>query len=110
MRWENWQRDLPPFKEPWGHDGYIVGLRYRREQGKVWHITSVKGGTIHDYIVDDGRFHSVLETHWTFIPSTIFVTDDAEASPATEEKAAILAAISRWETAGDEGTSATVDG
>ena len=97
MRWDNWQKDSPPYKVAWGTNGYISGFRYRRDTTIAWHITTVQAGTIRDYWVTDGRFRPILETHWTFTPSTVFVTDDADATLGTDERTAILAAISGWE-------------
>jgi len=103
MRLENWQGDTPPFQMFWGHDGYIIGFRYRREQAMAWHITTVQEVTIHDFFVIDGRFHFIHETRATFNPllPLIFETDDAEANPTPEEGTAVLAAIKQWEDAFD---------
>ena len=99
MQFENWQRDTPPCKVAWGKDGYIGGFRYRHGT-TAWHITTVQAGTIHDYLVADGRFREVLETHGRFVLfSMSFVTDDIEATPEAEERTAVLAAINEWEDA-----------
>jgi hypothetical protein len=106
---ENWQRDTPPFKVSWGHDGYIIGFRYRREQAMAWHITTVQQVTIHDFFVIDGRLHFIHETRATFsaLLPLIFETDDAEANPTTEERMAVLAAIKQWENAFDKKVTGT---
>jgi hypothetical protein len=99
MQWENWQRDTPPCKVFWARDGYIIGFRYHRDT-TAWHITTVQAGGINDYWVADGRFHRILETRCRFTDfSMLFVTDDVEATPESDERTAVLAAIREWEDA-----------
>ncbi len=68
----------------------VMGIQYQNELGELgWHIRSASTVT-HPYWVQNGQFNRV-----TFRERAVDIHE--QASPTSEERAAVLAAIAKWE-------------